>query len=446
MKKLIKLFTYLLFVTFFTIILFTEHKITILLAIIPFVLLYKYIDKIKDKHFIIILFFLALLVRIITSIYLKVPIMDDFKTMYNASKSLIEGNLTFTKDTYFTNFSYQLGFVFMQGMLLKIINSILFLKIVNSIITSLIVVLIFLISRNISSSRSSKIVSILYLLYFYPLYLNNVLTNQHIQSLLALIIIYLITRKKNKKIIDNNILKNALIGLLLSISNIARSEAIVFVVSFVLIGLTYLNKQNYKKVIGHFAIMLTVFIIITSSVNILLKANNISKTGLKNNVPLWKFYVGLSVKSNGMYNEEDQNLFFSKNSKKQKELLKNRIKDNYLSFPILFVKKEVITFTKSNFNIIIDNNINKNLLNFILYFSSGVIALILLLFLIGIFPNKVLIDNKIISIMIILFVYFGVYLFIEVSPRYGYNLQTIIFILSSLGVDKIINKHNRPIK
>lgn len=439
MKKLIKLFTYLLFAIFFVLVLFTENKLSILLVMIPFAVLYKFVDKIQDKYFIIILFFLALFIRVITSVYLKVPIMDDFKIMYDASKSFVAGDLSFTKNIYFTNFSYQLGFVFIQGMFLKIVNNLLFLKIVNSIITSLIVVFIFLTSRNISSSRSSKVISLLYTIYFYPIYLNSVLTNQHIQALLILIIIYLITRKDNNKIIDNSIIKSILIGLLLSISNIARSEAIVFIFSFIVIGIIHLHKKSYKKVIKPFAITMTIFLIVTLGVNFLLKLNHITENGLKNNAPLWKFYVGLNVDHNGMYNEADQSLFFSKNNKDQKTLLIKRIKDNYLKFPVLFVKKEVVTFTKSNFNIIIDNKINNSILKFVLNFSNGILFLILLLFLIGIFPRKKQIDNRVVSILIILFVYFGVYLLIEVSPRYGYNLQMIIFILSSLGIDKMIN-------
>lgn len=438
MKNIVKLFTYLLFAIFFTIILFTENKLSFLLTIIPLILLYKYIDKISDKHFIIILFSLALIIRIITIIYLKVPIMDDFKTMYDASQSLLKGNLSFTQNAYFINFSYQLGFVFIQSILLKIVNSILFLKIINSIITSLIVVFIFLIGRNITSSRSSKVASTLYLLYFYPLYLNNILTNQHIQALLIMIIIYLITKKNNKS--NNKITLSILIGLLLSISNIVRNEAIVFIFSFILIAIININIKNYKFIIKSFLITLTTFLIITSSINILFKINNISNNGLKNNVPLWKFYVGLSIKNNGMYNEEDQNVFFEKNKMEQKKLLIKRIKDDHLKFPVLFLKKEVITFTKSHFNIIIDNNINKHLLDYILYFSNGILLLTLLLFLIGIFPSNISPNNKAINLLIILFVYFGVYLFIEVSPRYGYNLQMIIFVLSSLGIDKIIDK------
>ncbi len=435
MKRLIKLFTYLLFIIFFIIILFTETKISIIPASILFLLLYKYLDNIKDKYFIILLFVLALLIRIITIISLDIPISDDFKTMYEASKLFVNNDFSFIKDTYFINFSYQLGFVFIQGLFLKIVNSLVFLKVINSIITSLIVVFIFLICRNFSSSKSAKVVSMLYLCYFYPIYLNSILTNQHLQAILVLIIIYLLTTKNTK--FNNPLIKSILVGFLLGLSNIIRSEAIVFLVSFILIGILYFNKRNYKTIIKNLSLTLLVFIIITQGLNILFKISNINESGLKNNVPLWKFYVGLSVESNGMYNVNDQNEFFGKSKKEQEKLLVERIKSDYLKFPILFLKKEVITFTKSSFNIIINNSINENILNIILFISNGILFLIFILFLIGIFPYNNILDKRVISILLILFVYFGIYLFIEVSPRYGYNLQTIIFTLSGLGIDRI---------
>lgn len=435
MKKLIKLFTYLIFIIFFIIILFTKTKISIIPASILFLLFYKYLDKIKDKYFIVLLFIIALLIRIITIIYLDIPISDDFKTMYEASKLFINNDLSFTKDPYFTNFSYQLGFVFIQGIFLKIINSLLFLKVINSIITSLIVVFIFLICRNLSSNKSAKIVSTFYLFYFYPLYLNSILTNQHLHTLLILIIIYLLITKNTK--FNNLLIKSILVGLLLGIGNVIRSESIVFLVSFILIGILYFNRKNYKIIIKTFSLTLLIFLFITQSINILFKINNINENGLKNNVPLWKFYVGLSVEHDGMYNENDQNTFFDKSKKDQERLLIERIKNDYLKFPILFLKKEVITFTKSSFNIVINFPFNKNILNFILFISNGILFLILILFLIGIFPYNNILDNRVISILLILFVYFGIYLFIEVSPRYGYNLQAIIFALSGLGIDRI---------
>lgn len=365
--------------------------------------------------------------------------MDDFKTMYDASKLFIQGDFSFTKDLYFTNFSYQLGFVFIQGLFLKLIDSVLFLKIVNSIVTSLCVVFIFLIARSITSSRSGKIISLLYVFYFYPIYLNSVLTNQHLQSLFMLIIIYLIVKKDKGQTLDRPLVKSALIGILLGISNVIRSEAVVFLVSFILIAVVYLKKSNFKKIFLCLGTTIVSFCLFVLVANFSLQASHINDTGFKNNVPLWKFYVGLSVSHEGMYNLEDQNIFFGKSKEEQKNLLLERVQNDYLDFPILFLKKEIITFTKSDFNIQFSNHVNEKVLSILLYFSHGILVLVFCLLLLGIFPKGRTFNYKVLSLLIILFVYFGVYLFIEVSPRYGYNLQMILFILSSLGVDRLIS-------
>ena len=61
-------------------------------------------------------------------------------------------------------------------------------------------------------------ISLGYILYLYPIYLNSVLTNQHIQTLIIMLVIYLvITKKETKKLF-------IVLALLLGIANFFRSE------------------------------------------------------------------------------------------------------------------------------------------------------------------------------------------------------------------------------
>lgn len=149
-----------------------------------------------------------------------------------------------------------------------------------------------------------------------------------------------------------------------------------------------------------------------------------------------------------MYNQTDERIFFSANKDEQKELLVNRIKDNNIKTPILFLKKEVILWTQSNFNIIIENkNINNNLYQLALNFNQGLVYIIFILFIISLYPkNKIKLNKIVLLIQLILFVYLGVYLLIEVSPRYGYILHMLIFLLVPLGLERleeIIKKYKK---
>ena len=251
MNKFIKLCEYLLFIMFMVLIFFMSSKFSFLLIIPIFILLWLFAKKVKIKRFGLFIFILALTIRLISVFYLKVSILDDFKVMYSASKSLINNDLSFLSTPYFQTFSYQFGHVLYQAFLLKIFNSVIFLKIVNCLITSFIVFFIYLIGKKLFNENIGRISSLLYIFYLYPVYLNSVLTNQHLPALIVLIVIYLLISKEyNYKLF-------ILIGLLLSISNIFRTEAIIIVMGIIIYNICLSNKNNMFK---YFSYSLILFI------------------------------------------------------------------------------------------------------------------------------------------------------------------------------------------
>ena len=435
MSRFIKICEYILFVLFFVLLFFMTNKLSTFMIIPLIIFIYFFIKKVKIKHFGIFIFLVALIIRIISVVLLKVDICDDFKTMYMASRDLINGNLSFLKDSYFVYFSYQLGHVVYQAFLLKIINSVLFLKIVNCIITSLSVLFIYLISRKIFSENTSRIVTFSYLFYLYPLYLNSVLTNQFLPGLLVLIVIYLIVSKElNYKIVFIS-------SLILAISNIFRTESIVIILGIVIYIICKIKKDNIKK--NSLLIMSLVgsYFIFTFIIGLLFSISSIN-TNLSNNSGLWKFYCGLNYETNGIYNVEDDNRYFNSNDKNK--LLVDRIKDNSFKLPILFLKKEVILWTQTNYDLRISNNFNESFYNFLLLFNQGFLNFILLLFIISLFPKKSEeTSDKILFIKILVGIYYFVYMFIEISPRYAYILDLFIFLIIGIGIDRVVNFINR---
>lgn len=428
MNKLIKVCEYLLFISFLILVPFFKEKLSIFLGIPVVLLIYFFNKKSNIKNFPLIIFIVALITRIFTSIYLKVEIVDDFKVMLDASTSLIKNDLSFLDTFYFKTFSYQLGHVLYQALLLKIINKVLFLKIINSIVTSLTVVFIYLISKELFKEKTARIISILYLFYLYPLYLNSILTNQLLPALLCLIVIYLIIKKQlNYKLA-------IIISILLVIANILRTESIIYIMGIVLYYLLMINKKNYKNILKNIVIIISTYFILMNSISLIISITPI-KTKLVNNAPTWKFYCGLSDKYNGRYNEEDQNIYFSKNSN-GKKLLEERIKQDKFKFPILFLKKEVILWTQTNYDLKINNNINGNLYSFILHFNQGYLNLIIVLFIFSLISIKKE-KREVLLLKIIIGLYYGIYMLIEISPRYAYILHILIFILLGVGIEKI---------
>lgn len=422
MKNLIRMGEYILFLLFLILIPFMKDKLGIFLGIPVVVLLFFLNKKIKGKNFPIWIFIISLAIRILTSIYLKVEIVDDFKTMLLASRDFINGNLNFMNTNYFSYFPYQIGHVLYQAFFLKIINSTLFLKIINSIITSLIVVLIYLISKKIVKEETARMITILYLLYFYPIYLNSVLTNQHLPALLSLIGIYLLMTKKhtNKLYI--------LVAIILAFANIFRTESIILI-GAILIDRLFFSKENKKEKITSSILLLGTYLILNLLISNIVYLTPLH-TKLKNNYPEWKFYCGLSEKYNGIYNEEDQEVFFHTQNKK--ELVKNRIKEEKFKIPILILKKEVILWTQTNY----DLRLKKNLNNFTLLWNQGYLNVMILLFVVSLIPLKKKNNNGLLIKTIIL-LYYGIYMFIEISPRYAYILHIFMFILIGIGIENL---------
>ena len=427
-----KLLNIIMFILFLIIVIFTKSKLTIFLALPILLLLIKLVDKIKIKNYLIFIFSLSLIIRIITIILLKVPVLDDYKTMLDAALSINNNDLSFLNEFYFKTFSYQLGFTIYESILLNIINSITFLQVINSLITSLIIVMIYLLGKTISNEKSARVVSLLYLLYPYPLYLNSVLTNQHLSILLVLVSIYLILTKKELKYY-------ILSGLLLGLANIIRPDGIIIILSLIIYLLTFIKKKDFKLKLKQISIIVITYLIIISSVSTIVNIKY--NSNLKNNSPLWKFYVGLNIKNNGMYNEYDQNIFFKSNN--QKELLMSRIKTDYKKYPILFVKKEVIEWSRTNFYI--ESNMSKITYKIFEILNLTIVFLVLLMFILELYKSINKKNDKAILLKLILLIYFITYLFIEVSPRYSYNLHIIIFIIISNSIS-IIEEYINKIK
>ena len=441
MKKIIKLAEYILFAMFLILLLFEKQKLAILLTIPVLIFLYFYHKKANIKNYPLFLFIVAFLIRLISVLVLKVEVADDFKTMLEASRSLIAGDLSFMNGFYFQTYPFQLGLVLYQALLLKIINSTLLLKIMNSLITSGIVVMIYLISKKLVKEETARIISFAYLLYLYPLYLNSVLTNQHIPALLTLIVIYLMISK------EENIKYSVLMAVLLALANFFRTESIIIILGIIVYKIGYLKKDTWKKnLINLGVILLTYFALttLTSQIILLSPLNNKveNKESLNKNVTLWKFYCGLNDEHNGIYNNEDVEKYFATNQ--EKELLLDRIKTDYKKFPVLFLKKEVILWTQTNYDLRITNKWNNTLYTWIQNYNQGLLNIILIIFVIGLFPKrKKEEDSNIIFIKILLALYYGIYLFIEISPRYAYNLHMLIFLLLGIGIERIICKCNQ---
>ena len=440
MKKLVKIGEFVLFLLFLILCIFLKQKLAILLTIPVIAFLIYFYKKEKIKNFELFLFLTAFVIRLLSIFILKVEITDDFKTMYEASLSILKGNFDFMNGFYFQTYPFQLGLTLYQALLLKIIPSVFLLKFFNSIYTSFIVLYLYKISKLYLKEKTARIISFSYLFYLYPIYLNSVLTNQHIPALIMLIVIYLLFTKKDS-------LKIAcVIGLLLGVANFFRTESIIMIMAIVIYQIIYITRKNYKNVLKYLLIFLFTYFAFTTFTTKMISISPIYKTisteeKQDKNATLWKFYCGLNDQYNGIYNEEDVDAYF--NTDNEKELLVSRIKEDYKKFPVLFLKKEVILWTQTNYDLRILNPFSGLWYQLILNYNQGYLNLIILLLIISLIPSKEEEKKEIIFLKLFIGLYYGIYFFIEISPRYAYNLHMLIFLLLGVGLEQIICKCNQ---
>ena len=181
-----------LFLTLFLLIVFMSIEKALIFSIL-FLLLILFINwKFKIKKFPIVLFLVALLFRIVFCYIVDTQPISDFKVLLDASRSVNASDFSFINTTYFTTWSYQMGFVFFQSLLLKICDSVLFLKIINCFITSGICVLIYYIAKEFIKEEYARVVSLFYCFMIFPLTYVTVLSNQHFSALLIYLAIFIL--------------------------------------------------------------------------------------------------------------------------------------------------------------------------------------------------------------------------------------------------------------
>lgn len=385
------------------------------------------IDWLKKHKFIIFLFLFSFILRLLIVITINTPVISDFKTMLDASLELVNNTSNYKSMPYFITWGYQMGHVVYQAFLLSIINNLLFLKIMNVLITSLTIVMIYIISKKLSNEKAAKITSIIYSIFLFPLLLNTVLTNQLLPMLLILVAINLWITYIPKKIFIA-----FPIGLLLAFSNILRSETIVIITGILVYSLfSMLEKKDIKKLALSLLILLATYSGVMKLTSYTLQKSNISPSGLENKNTTWKFLTGLNIETNGMYSAKDAEVYAYDEQKTKKELTK-RIKEDYKNYPLLFLKKIKIVGLNSDLSWSV-GHLNQQTTKILTYLNQLFIYFFFIMALLSLIPLlKKKYKKAQVLITLITIIYFGVYLLIEVMPRYAYSIQIFEAILTSI--------------
>lgn len=404
----------------------------VILSLVSLIFIYFFVKKVKIKRFMVFLILFSLVTKIVCVLILKTPILADYWIMYEASQNMINGDYSFVNKLYFLTWGYQLFHVFYEAFVLGFMNDILVLKILNCIYSTVITIMIYLITRKITSENTARIVSLLYSIAIYPLYLNSVLGNQQLALMLMLIGIYILLFK------NNNIKNLIIVGILIALSNLERPEAIIYLLTILVYYI--ISNQKLKIIIKNCFIIFITYFIITKGSSFFLIKSGINDIGFENKNPYWKFVTGFSYDTNGIYNLDDVYYADVSNVDDTKKEAINRISQVH-KWPRLFYEKTKIIWLYNGleecFNaksINISDDLKQIIFNYIKIMNMVIIILVL----VGLYKNKN-INHTTKFFLINILIYFAVYLIIEVHIRYYFNPQVSMFILSSIGIERVQN-------
>ncbi len=440
-EKLSKILTY-IGIIILSVLLFIYLCTNNILVLILAGVISIFISTRKIKHFGLILFIVSFIIRLIFILVANFPQVYDFKTLLDASEMFAKGDYSFNTWFHFYTWGYQTAFVIYQGVLLKLFNSIFILKLLNIIYSSLIVVIVYQLGLKISKNeKSSRIVSLLYMIFPFYLFLNSVLLNSHLATLLSYIGIFFILKNEAKY-------KEYLIGsILIAFGNIIRPEGIIIVLTLIIYKLITLKKENIKKIIISLLIFLSSYFIICNTCSFLVKASNINPSGLENKDPLWKFLLGFNYETCGYYTDDDA-IYQVDKTTEINEIKRRAFEDIPRTGKLMVCKvdrfwlssgleNEMGSFNDKSFKILGINIKFSMIKNIAITLNKGINIIIIALMLLGLIVNRKNIKNEVLFLLIMILITFGIYLFIEIQPRYLYFIHVAVFALATLGINYI---------
>lgn len=426
------------------------------------------VKRIGNRGFIIFIILGTFLIRLIYICTVNTPLDSDFELLYEAAVLFSQGDYSFGQQVYFQEWAYQTGFVIYQGLVIKIFGqagSILALKILNCIWNTGITLLIYLIARNFFGEKPSRLASVLYSGFVFPVTFVSVLSNQHISTFFIMLALYFLLDKRVIRL--RSLFRSLIAGFLLALGYIMRPDALIVMASlavyfFVLLLRAENMRQKLEKAMQFLAVSLT-FLALTRLASYAIRESGINGQGLKNNNFYWKFMVGLNYDSGGRYNEQDYQLVYGGNKsieeKKEleKALIRERLGINPLKLANLFLQKIQNMWCENaldwSYKHLLESDRTVNLLFSHVRFSDVDAVLkdlnelfiyaSMILSLLGTLAwRKARMHDGLLIPVAILAASFVLYLFIEVQPRYAYMQQPFLFILSGFGLEIIYRAFN----
>ncbi|WP_000764925.1 glycosyltransferase family 39 protein [Bacillus paramobilis] len=429
----------------------------LLLSIVGSFILRKsslYLEKLSEKKCFFVLVIVCFAFKLAWVLRYQIQPLVDYATFYYTAEALSENFVI--DNRYIALFPHIFGYASFLSIFMKIFGSSYMIPpILNVILTTISMGLIYAISRKIGGVKTAITASVLWI----------ALPSQTIYNMFAmseplyctvLLLIWLIMIMTHEKIANINIKRllvySVLIAALLAFMNMVRPIAAVPIIAlliwFFIIDTKHVgNKKIWLNKITYVGVIVVGYLIFSSAINQYITVRlgeEIAST------PGYNIYVGFNEESSGKWNRPDAELLFHYSNKpgwnandaqqKMLEEAKERIKNDNIDFVKLFSNKffellgedsAAVSYADPALDHIVRYTVASNMFYYFLIVTSLVGVLVAI-------KNK----NKS-SLFIICLYAIGLImaqLLVEVASRYHYSATISMIILAAFGINHAYNK------
>lgn len=427
----------------------------IIFAIVMFVI-YKTIKNksLYLKNKVIIIIFIAMILRILWLINVNTQPYSDFETLYNGAIALINNdNTLFTGVNYIARFPHLSYMIVYMAVIMKLFGqAVLTIKIGNLIFSIITMYLIYKVSLEVFEEENLALVSLGISAVFVPMITYvGVLATENIAIPFYLASIYFFIKAIKK---DMSLGLLALSGLLLGIGNLFRMVAVIMVIAYVMYILIFEDKKIISKIKSGIVIVI-MFVSVLVSGSFLLKSLGITE------VHLWKgkepavtnILKGSNIESFGRFNDEDAaipekyNYDYDKVKDVSIEIIKERLTTTSpIRLAIFYCGKFIGQWGQGDMSGISwsESGAEKigviNSENFKVVVQLAYLAIIVLSFMSLFNKKRIIYENKIINLFYIILCGYGCfYLISEMQGRYAYIACWLFIIFATSGVEKVFD-------
>lgn len=378
-------------------------------------------------------------------------IESDFKTLFEAARKLLAGDLSFNSSTYFTLWSYQLGFVSWEAMWLALWNDPMCLKLVNCLLSAGSVCLLYRLVLPHVRPAAARTAALCLAVFPTAATLCSVLTNQIPGAFFLVLGLWLLAGQEPRRL---GFWRYPLAGLSMQVGNLLRPEGILILAAVGAWGVFSLlrRRKAWRGTVCALLALLAVYFATGWAADRIVIATGLSPYGLGNQFPAWKFVCGLNPETGGSYAADDlsalaetfgaDHLPTAETDALARQLIGQRLRRSpgqwlaFLSKKLTILWKNLGTYWAFRDLELWHPTFNRYVRPVVENFDRALVFLVMALAAVGLLRKKEREPEEYLPYFVF-FAAFAAFLPIEVQPRYAYLPDLFLFAAGAFGLDRL---------